>query len=126
RRHTRCLSDWSSDVCSSDLAISLALKFLVHEFMAWHSGHHLEQTWVANVASTQLAFHHLPAKDRHAVRLAVVGHFRKSHLRVQSRLCLGLELLRRFFYFLRCRRRTSMPTTPFWSLTAIIDMFLVM
>src|SRR5205814_5992270 len=22
RRHTRCLSDWSSDVCSSDLAIS--------------------------------------------------------------------------------------------------------
>src|SRR5258705_4358856 len=24
RRHTRCLSDWSSDVCSSDLAISVA------------------------------------------------------------------------------------------------------
>src|SRR5205814_7054276 len=23
RRHTRCLSDWSSDVCSSDLAASL-------------------------------------------------------------------------------------------------------
>src|SRR5205814_7662738 len=23
RRHTRCLSDWSSDVCSSDLAIEL-------------------------------------------------------------------------------------------------------
>src|SRR5258705_834775 len=23
RRHTRCLSDWSSDVCSSDLAILL-------------------------------------------------------------------------------------------------------
>src|SRR5438045_9522407 len=22
RRHTRCLSDWSSDVCSSDLAVS--------------------------------------------------------------------------------------------------------
>src|SRR5258705_3224551 len=24
RRHTRCLSDWSSDVCSSDLALHLA------------------------------------------------------------------------------------------------------
>src|SRR5205814_2401088 len=24
RRHTRCLSDWSSDVCSSDLALALA------------------------------------------------------------------------------------------------------
>src|SRR5437899_10550303 len=26
RRHTRCLSDWSSDVCSSDLAETLALE----------------------------------------------------------------------------------------------------
>src|SRR5205814_5114521 len=25
RRHTRCLSDWSSDVCSSDLALLLGL-----------------------------------------------------------------------------------------------------
>src|SRR5438045_8369922 len=25
RRHTRCLSDWSSDVCSSDLEIALRL-----------------------------------------------------------------------------------------------------
>src|SRR5205814_9826030 len=24
RRHTRCLSDWSSDVCSSDLSVGLA------------------------------------------------------------------------------------------------------
>src|SRR5262245_64392108 len=24
RRHTRCLSDWSSDVCSSDLAVLVA------------------------------------------------------------------------------------------------------
>src|SRR5947199_7501776 len=28
RRHTRCLSDWSSDVCSSDLA--LAVKLTMH------------------------------------------------------------------------------------------------
>src|SRR5215212_5751973 len=33
RRHTRCLSDWSSDVCSSDLLVEL------DEIL----GHHLEQ-----------------------------------------------------------------------------------
>src|SRR5471030_2351511 len=27
RRHTRCLSDWSSDVCSSDLVAEMALDF---------------------------------------------------------------------------------------------------
>src|SRR5205814_4878231 len=26
RRHTRCLSDWSSDVCSSDLVLAAYLK----------------------------------------------------------------------------------------------------
>src|SRR5262245_64135252 len=36
RRHTRCLSDWSSDVCSSDLAFGLVFmafhdKWLVHD-----------------------------------------------------------------------------------------------
>src|SRR5205814_6717228 len=30
RRHTRCLSDWSSDVCSSDL--ELALQLLERKF----------------------------------------------------------------------------------------------
>src|SRR5947199_10410780 len=28
RRHTRCLSDWSSDVCSSDLAWSASFTWL--------------------------------------------------------------------------------------------------
>src|SRR5205814_7127580 len=27
RRHTRCLSDWSSDVCSSDLAFDAVYSF---------------------------------------------------------------------------------------------------
>src|SRR5437899_12655287 len=27
RRHTRCLSDWSSDVCSSDLLCGKAMRF---------------------------------------------------------------------------------------------------
>src|SRR5258705_728848 len=29
RRHTRCLSDWSSDVCSSDLPVHLTVIALV-------------------------------------------------------------------------------------------------
>src|ERR1035441_10986655 len=33
RRHTRCLSDWSSDVCSSDLDL-LALVSCVEELVA--------------------------------------------------------------------------------------------
>src|SRR5205814_6784029 len=34
RRHTRCLSDWSSDVCSSDLSIheGLAAKIILQEY----------------------------------------------------------------------------------------------
>src|ERR1039458_9010004 len=34
RRHTRCLSDWSSDVCSSDLIVELHPTF-VHRFEAY-------------------------------------------------------------------------------------------
>src|SRR5205814_8048569 len=29
RRHTRCLSDWSSDVCSSDLCSKIRASFLL-------------------------------------------------------------------------------------------------
>src|SRR5471030_3416385 len=32
RRHTRCLSDWSSDVCSSDL---WARRFLASSYRGW-------------------------------------------------------------------------------------------
>src|SRR5258705_10190667 len=34
RRHTRCLSDWSSDVCSSDLCSSLP-QFAFTSVLAW-------------------------------------------------------------------------------------------
>src|SRR5205814_3563108 len=30
--HTRCLSDWSSDVCSSDLAVELGATFVARSF----------------------------------------------------------------------------------------------
>src|SRR5262245_63552423 len=31
RRHTRCLSDWSSDVCSSDLGLAAGLALLARD-----------------------------------------------------------------------------------------------
>src|SRR5258705_10714520 len=30
RRHTRCLSDWSSDVCSSDLLLGAYVTYIAH------------------------------------------------------------------------------------------------
>src|SRR5262245_62722281 len=35
RRHTRCLSDWSSDVCSSDLLKLAPANAEAHGFLAW-------------------------------------------------------------------------------------------
>src|SRR5205814_2463051 len=43
RRHTRCLSDWSSDVCSSDLdQVPIVVGHLVHQVVAEDAGagHH--------------------------------------------------------------------------------------
>src|SRR5471030_2439889 len=34
RRHTRCLSDWSSDVCSSDLGLTIDVRRLLDEIFA--------------------------------------------------------------------------------------------
>src|SRR5262245_62310992 len=39
RRHTRCLSDWSSDVCSSDLSAHAAARQLVAA-QIWNSPEH--------------------------------------------------------------------------------------
>src|SRR5205814_5184655 len=35
RRHTRCLSDWSSDVCSSDLATDVERVTLSRDAVLW-------------------------------------------------------------------------------------------
>src|SRR5205814_4004621 len=39
RRHTRCLSDWSSDVCSSDLDCTMNAGDMLHHVGAEHEGH---------------------------------------------------------------------------------------
>src|SRR5262245_63585221 len=54
RRHTRCLSDWSSDVCSSDLATAkqisgacsaVKILFITKDFpYPLNSGHHM-RSW---------------------------------------------------------------------------------
>src|SRR5205814_3835367 len=39
RRHTRCLSDWSSDVCSSDLEEGIYIEYsLAHGKIQWAVG----------------------------------------------------------------------------------------
>src|SRR5436853_4989806 len=42
RRHTRCLSDWSSDVCSSDLADLHELR-RAPQLVKVSSGNHIDQ-----------------------------------------------------------------------------------
>src|SRR5437899_9892073 len=37
RRHTRCLSDWSSDVCSSDLALLLSCTGILGAKTPWNA-----------------------------------------------------------------------------------------
>src|SRR5437899_8038530 len=39
RRHTRCLSDWSSDVCSSDLSSIYALQSEIDELQKENERH---------------------------------------------------------------------------------------
>src|SRR5262245_63889798 len=39
RRHTRCLSDWSSDVCSSDLESSIGGVRRADDLVAWPPRH---------------------------------------------------------------------------------------
>src|SRR5205814_3501480 len=54
RRHTRCLSDWSSDVCSSDL-MSLSIKELEpnawNDFIASHNPGDVVKGKIARFAS---------------------------------------------------------------------------
>src|SRR6266699_5720477 len=52
RRHTRCGRDWSSDVCSSDLALRRAAAHARSAGLAVHAGHGLTYQNVQPVAAT--------------------------------------------------------------------------
>src|SRR5947199_8716191 len=45
RRHTRCLSDWSSDVCSSDLIVAVLDRYPISK-----STERLKNSWIGFVA----------------------------------------------------------------------------
>src|SRR5262245_64808084 len=57
RRHTRCLSDWSSDVCSSDLVA------LDESIRAKYAGIVMDTAW----ALFEIRMHHDPAADPNQV-----------------------------------------------------------
>src|ERR1039457_7326189 len=52
RRHTRLQGDWSSDVCSSDLAAQLLVLLCAAQFLFWY-GFHLFANTNASIAMLQ-------------------------------------------------------------------------
>src|SRR5437899_9987706 len=57
RRHTRCLSDWSSDVCSSDLRCPLSTRTLCKHFTSLSpvtSGHRCQTDRAPMLVGTPL------------------------------------------------------------------------
>src|SRR5205814_6062120 len=82
RRHTRCLSDWSSDVCSSDLVGAVEVLFLEESVAA---GENLRPEVVADVVIHRIT-HHRGDREQGGeevrVELALV---RKSARRKQQR-----------------------------------------
>src|SRR5471030_1123389 len=79
RRHTRCLSDWSSDVCSSDLlAPVLLVPLLLSNFWLWDEHFFYQVFLVAQLLGYAVAIaglldvrHRLPKPFRLAAFLLV-------------------------------------------------------
>src|SRR5205814_6914213 len=57
-RHTRCLSDWSSDVCSSDLTLQINYEDVTGIKV------HSELRYAGAPAGRVIAMRHLTAKER--------------------------------------------------------------
>src|ERR1035441_6994854 len=68
RRHTRCLSDWSSDVCSSDLVLSRASEPGARHIEGRNAGHvplgwgmkKFIQSWAVNTLAVLVAVYMVP------------------------------------------------------------------
>src|ERR1039458_7051791 len=64
RRHTRCLSDWSSDVCSSDLTAVEIIEAFADRATIEQDFHDVKEVWGAGQQQvrniwTNLAVYHL-------------------------------------------------------------------
>ena len=93
--------------------IGLVAVARLHKLVTRDRRHRIEQALVADAASSHLGLHHVLAFDREAIGLEI-GNGQKHR-------CGGLS-----DYFLRCRIRTSMLTTPFWSRTPTMETLRVM
>src|SRR5205814_7711719 len=96
RRHTRCLSDWSSDVCSSDLprAVANDIPDWLEPYLAKLYGNRLETEMAALNASAPLDLRVNPLKaDRDTARRALAA----EHIDAEPTLWspLGLRVAHR-------------------------------
>src|SRR5437899_12382849 len=80
RRHTRCLSDWSSDVCSSDLMVPSAEAKAAAEEDAWKTSgvnRVVNQLQVVPPSKQEAVKAHDASVER-AVRKALAGRSERS------------------------------------------------
>src|SRR5205814_5514106 len=100
RRHTRCLSDWSSDVCSSDLCVKheshvrshgLASRYLnLARVFRQVSAQKFAKGSLADKANPGTIFF---VEIREPLRSSNFSHFRSEERRVgkEGRYCRGME-----------------------------------
>src|SRR6185312_4532830 len=134
------------------ILIRLVVVARVHKLVTRDSGHGIEQALVADAASSHLGLHHVLAFDREAIglefgnqrgsRILPVPYCRFGRLTCSGLVCVvagdspvrvskergraARDQTHTRHYFLRCRTRTSMLTTPFWSRTPTMDTLRVM
>src|SRR5215213_8533535 len=75
RRHTRLVSDWSSDVCSSDLCRKKAIDVLQPDFR--HNGGVLETKFMAELAET-FAIQYAPHQANAPVGTAIYAQLNST------------------------------------------------
>src|SRR5437899_8858617 len=75
RRHTRCLSDWSSDVCSSDLGRSKRYSFIDPLLRVWVRLHCHACPPTEEEVAREMQLYALPRLPRHepAMAMATAG-----------------------------------------------------
>src|SRR5687768_18496871 len=67
RRHTRCSRDWSSDVCSSDLALLISFIFDFGQYWMHRGMHNWYPLWLTH------APHHYRSEERRVGKSVDLG-----------------------------------------------------